>query len=84
MDTMQTIYEDTVGLLKTLDAGQLAAVHAVIVELSDKNRSWNSPLGIKTEVQLWDHIDRSLAQAKAGLGKDTDDLIQELMQEYDV
>lgn len=84
MDTMQTMYEDTVGLLKTLDVGQLTAVHAIIVELSVKNRSWQSPLGIETEEQLWNHIDHSLAQAKDGLGKDTDDLIQELMQGYAV
>lgn len=76
------MYEDTVGLLKTLDAGQLTAVHAIIVELSVKNRPWYSPLEIETEEQLWNHIDHSLAQAKAGLSKDTDDLIQELMQEY--
>ena len=82
MNTMQTMYEDTVDLLKSLDAGQLTAVHAIIVELSVKRQAWNSPLGIETEEQLWNHIDHSLNQAKSGTGKNADDIIDELMQEY--
>ena len=41
-----------------------------------------SPLGITTEEQLWSHIDHSLEQAKAGMGRDADDVIDDLMREY--
>ena len=33
-----SVYDDTVNLLKGLDANQLMAVHSVIVELADKNK----------------------------------------------
>ena len=42
----QAIYNDTIDLLKDLDERQLAAVHAIIVELTAKNEGWRSPLGI--------------------------------------
>ena len=77
-----SVYEDTVSLLKTLDANQLNAVHAVIVELAGKNEGWSSPMEITTEEQLWSHIDHSLEQAKAGMGRDADDVIDGLMREY--
>ncbi len=77
-----SVYEDTVSLLKTLDANQLNAVHAVIVELAGKNEGWASPMEITTEEQLWPHIDHSLEQAKAGMGRDADDVIDGLMREY--
>ena len=41
-----------------------------------------SSLGITTEEQLWSHIDHSLEQAKAGMGRDADDVIDDLMREY--
>ena len=41
-----------------------------------------SPLGITTEEQLWSHIDHSLEQAKAGMGRDADEVIDDLMREY--
>lgn len=82
MASVQAMYEDTVNLLSRLDEKQLVAVHAIIVELSSKNDEWISPLGIDSEEQLWNHIDHSLAQAKAGMGKDADELIDELMKEY--
>ena len=34
------------------------------------------------ENQLWEHIDHSLAQAKAGIGQDADEVIKELKQEF--
>ncbi len=77
-----TVYEDTVSLLKTLDPNQLNAVHSIIVQLANKNDGWSSPLGITTEKQLWDHIDHSLEQAKAGKGRDADEVIDDLMREY--
>ncbi|MBO4395584.1 MAG: hypothetical protein J5819_04485 [Eubacterium sp.] len=41
------------------------------------NNSWQSPLGIETEKQLWDHIDQSLEHAKTGVGRDADDVISD-------
>ena len=78
-----SVYEDTVSLLKTLDANQLNAIHAVIVELAGKNEEYTSPLGITTEEQLWSHIDHSLEQAKAGMGRDVDEVIDDLVREYE-
>ena len=77
-----SVYEDTVNLLKGLDAKQLMAVHSIIVELADKNEKWNSPLGITTEGQLWEHIDHSLDQAKTGKGRDADLVIDDLVREF--
>lgn len=76
-----SVYEDTVSLLKTLSVDQLEAVHSIIVELADVNK-WNSPLNITTDEQLWNHIDHSLAQAKAGKGRDADEVIDDLMREF--
>ena len=76
-----SVYEDTVSLLKTLSADQLEAVHSIIVALADVNK-WNSPLNITTDEQLWDHIDHSLEQAKAGKGRDADEVIDDLMREF--
>ena len=78
----QSIYDDTVDLLKTLDESQLKAIHSVIVQLTAAREKWHSPLGIKTEEELWNHIDHSLSQAKAGQGRDADDVIEDLMKEY--
>ena len=77
-----SVYEDTVNLLKVLDAKQLMAVHSIIVELAEKNEKWSDPLGITTEGQLWEHIDHSLEQAKAGKGRDADMVIDDLMREF--
>ena len=44
-------------------------------ETISEKEQWQSPLGIKTDEQLWEHIDRSLAQAKAGIGQDADDTV---------
>lgn len=77
-----SVYEETVSLLKGLDPKQLMAVHSIIVELANKNDKWNSPLGITTDEQLWDHIDHSLEQAKAGKGRDADEVIGDLMREF--
>ena len=77
--------EDKIGygglkmsLLKTLDENQLNAIHLIISELAEKNEKLISPLGITTYEQLWGHIDSSLAQAKEGLGRDADKVIQEM------
>ena len=77
-----SVYEETVSLLKGLDPKQLMAVHSIIVELANKNDKWNSPLGITTDEQLWDHIDHSLEQAKVGKGRDADEVIGDLMREF--
>lgn len=77
----KSIYDDTINLLKDLDDNQLQAVHSVIAQFSLAN-SWNSPLKISTEEELWSHIEHSLSQAKAGEGTDADELIDSLMKEY--
>ena len=77
----QSIYDDTIDLLKTLDEDQLLAVHSIIVELSSVNRRSGSPLGINSEEEMWSHIDHSLKQAKAGEGRDADLVIDELLRE---
>ena len=82
MKEPQAIYNDTVDLLKTLDERQLMAVHAIIVELSAKAPEYSSPLGITTDEQLWAHIDHSVDQAKNGLGRDADEVIDDLMRKY--
>ena len=84
MKEPQAIYNDTVNLLKDLDDRQLYAVHAIIVELAAGNNSGKSPLGIDTEEQLWAHIDHSLEQARNGLGRDADDVIDDLRREFAV
>lgn len=84
MAALASVYEDTVSLLKTLDSNQLNAVHSIIVELAEKNDSWDGPLGIKTEMELWEHIDHSLGQAKAGVGRDADEVIEDFIREYEI
>ncbi len=78
MKEPQAIYNDTIDLLKQLDERQLVAVHAIVVELSGRNTEWESPLGIQNEEQLWAHIDHSLDQAQRGIGRDADDVIDDL------
>ncbi len=80
----RSLLEDTVELLGRLDEDQIKAVHSIIVELSIVHEKRISPLGIETEEQMWKHIDRSLAQAKAGEGRDADAVADDLMREYAV
>ena len=75
----QSIYNDTVDLLKTLDENQLTAVHSMIIELTDNKDEWHSPLGIKTEEELWAHIDHSLAQIDSGECIDSEEFEKEMM-----
>ena len=79
---VQSVYEDTVDLLKSLDESQLRAIHSVIVELTTAQEKWHSPLGIHSDEEMWDHIDLSLKQARAGEGRDADEVIDDLMREY--
>jgi hypothetical protein len=81
MSTSEFLYSDTVDRLKELNTNQILAVRSFIIELVDDER-FISPLGINTEEKLWEHIDRSLSQAKSGLGRDADEVIDELMQKY--
>ena len=73
-------YDDIVERLGELNDQQLAAIHTIIIGLVD-NR-YVSPLNITTEDELWAHIDHSVAQADAGVGEDSDLVIDELMQEF--
>ena len=78
---VQSVYNDTVDLLKGLSDQQLSAVQAFIADLSAKNKKWKSPLGIETEEQLWKHIDHSLAQINPEDCKDADVMCDELLAE---
>ena len=75
-------YEDIVDKLQDLNDQQLTAIHTIIIGLVDNK--YISPLDIKTEEQLWEHIDHSVAQADAGIGEDADVVISELMREFAV
>ena len=82
MPAINNVYDDTANLLRHLDERQLRAVRSIIIELSEKNDSWQSPLGIENEKQLWDHIDQSLEHAKIGVGRDSDDVISDFRREF--
>lgn len=75
-------YEDIVDRLQDLDDLQLSAIHTIIIGLT--NTAFTSPLDIKTEEQLWEHVDHSLAQADTGIGEDVDKVIDDLMREFTV
>ena len=49
---VQSVYEDTVDLLKHLDENQLMAIHSVIVELTTAQEKWHSPLEIHSDEEL--------------------------------
>ena len=76
--------EKTIDLLEEMDDDQLQAIQTVakILIFKKPEGKWESPLGIKTEEELWAHIDHSLAQAKAGEDRDADDVIEDLMREF--
>ncbi len=76
---IQSLYDDTVDLLKTLDENQLTAVHSVIVELTVAQKKWESPLGINTEEELWAHIDNSIDQIASGEYQDAEEFEKEMM-----
>jgi hypothetical protein len=77
----EELYHETVSLLKNLDEEQLQTVHSMVMELSAVHKKWKSPLGIETEEQLWEHIDHSIAQAKAGEGCDAVEMADRLKRE---
>ena len=73
-------YDDIVEKLAELSDQQLTAIHTIIIGLVDNG--YVSSLNITTEEELWAHIDHSVAQADAGVGEDSDLVIDELMQEF--
>ena len=79
---IQSVYENAVDLLKNLDERQLMAIQSVIVDLTTAQEKWHSPLGIHSDEEMWDHIDLSLTQARAGEGRDADEILDDLMREY--
>ena len=81
MTAVETMYNDTVERLKGLNIRQLMAVRSFVIELGDED-AFASPLGIQSEEELWQHIDHSLAQAKAGKGREADEVIDDLMKEF--
>ena len=76
--------EKTIDLLEEMDEDQLQAMQAVakILILKKPETFRENPLGIRTEGELWAHIDHSLDQAKAGKGRDADEVIEDLMREF--
>ena len=81
-ESAQSIYENTIDLMRYLDDDQLLAIRAIVIELSAVRIPWKSPLGITNDKQLFAHIDHSLAQAKEGIGRDADEVADGLLQEY--
>ena len=73
-------YDDIIDKLKDLNEQQLSAIHTIIVGLVSND--YVSPLDIRTEEQLWKHINHSVHQADAGVGEDADAVIDELQQEF--
>ena len=76
--------EKTIDLLEEMDEDQLHAIQAVakILIFRKPEKFRESPLGFKTEEELWAHIDHSLDQAKSGAGRDADEVIDDLMREF--
>ena len=54
----------------------------LIVSFQIYSNDYVSPLDIRTEEQLWKHINHSVHQADAGVGEDADAVIDELQQEF--
>jgi len=77
-------YQDIINHLEFLSETQLLAVHTIVISMTQHEDDFMSPLHIKSEEQLWAHIDHSIAQADAGKGEDADAVIDELMQEFAV
>ena len=73
-------YDEIVEKLQRLDDEQLIAIHTIVIGLVQNE--YNSPLNIRTEEQLWGHIDQSVAQADAGIGEEADVVIDELVREF--
>ena len=82
MREFQVIENKPVDLLGKLDERQFAEVHAIIVEPSINSIDSNSLLNIQNEDQLWEHIDHSLNQAKSGIGREADEVFDDLMRKY--
>lgn len=53
----------------------------VLLSYSSKDEL-SGPLEIKSEEQLWRHIDHSVAQADAGIGEEADLVIDELLGQF--
>ena len=60
------IYNKTVDMMHYLTDQQLSAVYTIVVGMVENESTWESPLGIETEEQMWAHIDHSLDQIKEG------------------
>ena len=78
----QSVYDDTVDLLKKLDEDQLMAIHSVIIEMTVAQGGVSNSLGIRNEDELWQHIDHSFEQAKLGKGRTAEEVIGDLKREY--
>ena len=80
----EAVYNETVDLLKKLDEDQLKIVHTILVDMSSSDGPEDSPLGISTDEELWDHIELSLSHAKQRIGRNADNVINDLKKEYAV
>ncbi len=73
--------ENTIDMLSMLSENELAAVNAVIRAFVS-NQNDNNPFSAKTEQQLFEKIDRALANADMGLYKDSEEFEKELLEEF--
>ena len=83
MSPVEAVYDDPVTRMRKQNICQLEGSRSFVIELSDKE-PYISPLEIMTDEQLWNHIDHSLAQAKAGIGREADEVIDDLLKEVAV
>lgn len=73
--------DNTIEMLSMLNETELAAVNAVIKAFVGKADDSN-PFQAKTEEQLYEKIDKALANADKGNYRDSDEFEKELMAEF--
>jgi hypothetical protein len=73
--------ESTIEMLSLLNETELAAVNAVIKAFVSKPKDEN-PYQKLTEEQLFERIDKALANAEKGMYKDSEQFEKELLAEF--
>ena len=73
------VYETTISVLKVLSEESQKKVLDFSVNLLKSDR--DNPFSPKSEAELFEQIDHSLAQADAGELQDADEAIEEIMAE---
>lgn len=73
--------DNTIEMLSMLNETELAAVNAVIKAFVGKADDSN-PFHAKTEDQLYDRIDKALANANKGIYRDSEEFEKDLLSEF--